>query len=60
MNSQLNEIFDYEPGVDVEERPPTTVVRDEEMQIDDTFLNISTMMKTSDEDKKKESVKSEG
>jgi formate dehydrogenase subunit beta len=60
MNSQLNEIFDYEPGVDVEERPPTTVARDDEMMIDDTFLNISTIMKTSDEDKKKEQVKSEG
>lgn len=45
MNSQLNDIFDYEPGVDVEERPPTTVARDEELQIDDTFLNITTIMK---------------
>ena len=60
VNSQLNEIFDYVPGTDVEERPPTTVARDEEMMIDDTFLNITTIMKTSEKDKKKEPVKSEG
>ena len=60
MNSQLSEIFDYVPGIDVEERPPTTVARDEEMLIDDTFLNISSIMKTSDEGKKGAPVRSEG
>jgi len=60
LNSQLSDIFDYVPGIDVEERPPTTVARDEEMLIDDTFLNISSMMKTSYEKKKKEPIESEG
>jgi hypothetical protein len=60
VNSQLSEIFDYVPGIDVEERPPTTVARDEEMLIDDTFLNISSMIKTSYEKKKKEPIESEG
>ncbi len=60
LNSQLSEVFDYVPGIDVEERPPTTVSRDEEMLIDDTFLQLSTVMKKSDEQKKKETVESEG
>jgi len=59
LNSQLNEVFDYVPGIDREVRPPTTVARDEEMLIDDTFLNLHRAMKSSDEDKKEELVKSE-
>jgi formate dehydrogenase subunit beta len=60
LNSQLSEIFDYTPGINIEERPPTTAARDEELMIDDTFLNISTIMKTSNKDKEKEPIKSEG
>ncbi|MFX1578987.1 MAG: 4Fe-4S dicluster domain-containing protein, partial [Promethearchaeota archaeon] len=60
LNSQLSEIFDYVPGVNIEDRPPTTVARDEELLIDDTFLNISSIMKTRDEDRKKKAVSSSG
>ena len=48
VNSKLSEIFDYVPGIDREQGPPTTVARDEELLIDDTFLNITTMAKSSD------------
>jgi hypothetical protein len=54
VNSKLNEVFKYVPGIDLEEGPPTVVARTEELQIDDTFLNITTIMKSSDEEKKKE------
>jgi len=50
LNSKLSEIFEYVPGIDVEQGPPTTVARDEEQQIDDTFLNIASLMKKSDRD----------
>jgi formate dehydrogenase subunit beta len=56
LNSQLSEIFDYLPGIDVEQGPPITTARDEELLVDDTFLNISSMMKTSEESKKRGSV----
>ncbi len=54
LNSKLSEIFDYVPGIDLEQGPPITVARVEELQIDDTFLNIASMTKTSDENQKKE------
>jgi hypothetical protein len=60
LNSQLNEVFDYVPGVDANEKPPTTVAREGEMMIDDTFLQLHKTMKTSDEEKEGEPVKSEG
>ncbi|MFX1578838.1 MAG: Coenzyme F420 hydrogenase/dehydrogenase, beta subunit C-terminal domain [Promethearchaeota archaeon] len=60
LNSQLREVFDYEPGIDVNERPPTTTARDEELMIDDTFLQLTSMVQTKSDEKKKEPVKSEG
>ncbi|MHA3964326.1 MAG: Coenzyme F420 hydrogenase/dehydrogenase, beta subunit C-terminal domain [Candidatus Thorarchaeota archaeon SMTZ1-45] len=54
LNSKLSEIFDYVPGIDVEQGPPTTIARDEELMIDDTFLKISSIMKTSRVEKKEE------
>jgi formate dehydrogenase subunit beta len=56
LNSKLSEIFEYVPGIDLEQGPPITVAKIEELQIDDTFLNIATIMKTSDGNKKKEPV----
>ncbi|MGY5863610.1 MAG: Coenzyme F420 hydrogenase/dehydrogenase, beta subunit C-terminal domain [Candidatus Thorarchaeota archaeon] len=56
LNSKLNEIFEYEPGIDVEQGPPTTVVRNEEQMIDETFLDVASMMKASVGDKEKDSV----
>ena len=49
LNSKLSEVFDYVPGIDREQRPPTTVAKDEELLIDDTFLRITSAMKKSDE-----------
>jgi len=51
LNSRLNEVFDYEPGLDVEQGPPTIRASNEELQIDDTFLILSTPMKTKDEER---------
>jgi formate dehydrogenase subunit beta len=45
LNSQLNEIFKYEPGVDVEEGPPLSTARPEEMRVDDTFLDLAALLK---------------
>ncbi len=60
VNSKLNEVFNYVPGVDVEEGPPTVKARNEELQIDDTFLNIASIMKTSGEERKKELASGSG
>ena len=56
LNSKLSEIFDYVPGTDREQRPPTTVARDEELMIDDTFLNIESVMKAPHSPKEKEAA----
>jgi formate dehydrogenase subunit beta len=58
LNSKLSDIFDYVPGIDREQGPPTTVARDEELMVDDTFLNIESIMKTTDNVKKKEAATS--
>jgi formate dehydrogenase subunit beta len=56
LNSKLSEIFDYIPGIDIEQCPPTTGARDEELRIDDTFLNIASMIKANGKEKKKKTV----
>jgi formate dehydrogenase subunit beta len=56
LNSQLSEVFNYVPGIDVEQGPPIVTARDEELQIDDTFLNIQEMMKPTDKEEKKEAA----
>jgi formate dehydrogenase subunit beta len=56
LNSKLSEIFDYVPGIDREQGPPTTVAKDEELRIDDTFLGIESTMKARDEVKEGELV----
>jgi formate dehydrogenase subunit beta len=43
LNRELSEIFRYIPGIDVDERPPLTVATEEELQIEDTFLNIPSL-----------------
>jgi hypothetical protein len=44
------------PGIDREQGPPTTVAKDEELRIDDTFLGIESTMKARDEVKEGELV----
>ena len=43
LHSELSEVFDYTPGIDVEERPPLASAMDSEMLIDDTFLDIASI-----------------
>lgn len=43
LNTKLSEVFDYTPGVDVEQGPPLSAVMMEELQIEDTFLDMSSI-----------------
>lgn len=45
LNSELSEVFDYVPGVDIEQGPPLSNAMTKELQIDDTFLDIESIMK---------------
>lgn len=42
LQSRLGEVFDYTPGVDVEQDPPLMAVTDQELQIEDTFLDVTS------------------
>jgi formate dehydrogenase subunit beta len=42
LNQELSLMFEYVPGIDVEKRPPLTVVTDEELKIDDPSFFIVT------------------
>ena len=43
LNSNLCSVFEYTPGLDVEQGPPMITARIEELQMDDTFLDIPSM-----------------
>jgi formate dehydrogenase subunit beta len=43
LNRELTEIFEYTPGIHIEEEPPLTTAREGELQIQDTFLDISSL-----------------
>ncbi len=45
LNSQLSEVFEYVPGMDIEQGPPLFNAMTKELQIDDTFLDIQAIMK---------------
>ena len=45
LNSQLNDVFDYVPGVDIEQGQPLSNAVLRELQVDDTFLDIRAIMK---------------
>ena len=45
LQNELSKIFGYIPGIDVEEGPPLTTATDEELQIGDTYLDISLLAK---------------
>jgi len=45
QNARLSEVFDYISGTDIEQGPPLNTAMVEEMQIDDVFLDVSTLMK---------------
>jgi formate dehydrogenase subunit beta len=49
LNRELNEIFKYTPGINVEEGPPLTTVKKEEIQVDDTFLDIPSSTEEKDQ-----------
>ncbi len=44
LNSKLRDVFEYVPGVDAEQAPPLAKAMDIEMQIDDTFLDIASIL----------------
>ena len=46
LNAKLSDVFDYIPGVDVNQKQPLSDVVMEELQVDDTFLDIASMNKT--------------
>jgi formate dehydrogenase subunit beta len=43
LNRELSEIFQYIPGIDVNEKPPLIAATEKELHIDDTFLNIPSL-----------------
>ncbi|MFW9846356.1 MAG: Coenzyme F420 hydrogenase/dehydrogenase, beta subunit C-terminal domain [Candidatus Thorarchaeota archaeon] len=45
LNAKLNEVFDYIPGLDATQKQPMSNVVIEELQVDDTFLDIPSMNK---------------
>jgi formate dehydrogenase (coenzyme F420) beta subunit len=45
QNARLSEVFGYISGTDIEQGPPLNTTMVEEMQIDDVFLDVSTLMK---------------
>ncbi len=48
LNTELSKIFKYIPGIDVEQAPPLTKASDKELQIEDTFLDISSILLMTD------------
>lgn len=44
-NQKLNDVFAYSPGIDTEQGPPLITASDDELMIDDTFLNVAETMK---------------
>lgn len=45
QNSRLSEVFGYTSGTDLEQGPPLNTAMEEEMRIDDVFLDVSTLTK---------------
>lgn len=45
LNSRLSEVFDYTSGTDIEQGPPLNTAMTEELQIDDVFLDVSSLTK---------------
>jgi formate dehydrogenase subunit beta len=45
LNSRLSEVFDYTSGVDIEQGPPMNTAMQEELRIDDVFLDVSSLTK---------------
>ena len=45
LNARLQDVFDYVPGTDADQRQPLSAVVMEELQVDDTFLDIPSMNK---------------
>jgi len=45
QNARLSKVFDYISGTDIKQGPPLNTAMVEEMQIDDVFLDVSTLMK---------------
>jgi formate dehydrogenase subunit beta len=45
LSSRLSDVFEYVPGVDIEQGPPLSNAMTREIQIDDTFLDIEAIMK---------------
>jgi len=45
INSRLSEVFDYTSGTDIEQGPPLNTAMVEEMEIDDVFLDVSSLTK---------------
>ncbi|TFG34796.1 formate dehydrogenase [Candidatus Thorarchaeota archaeon] len=45
INSKLSEVFEYTSGIDIEQGPPLNTAMDAEMQIDDVFLDLSSLTK---------------
>ena len=45
QNARLTEVFDYTSGTDIEQGPPLNTAMEEEMRIDDVFLDVSTLTK---------------
>jgi formate dehydrogenase subunit beta len=43
LNSNLCSVFEYTPGLDVEQGPPLITARIEELQVEDTFLDLPSM-----------------
>ncbi|MBD3157648.1 MAG: formate dehydrogenase [Candidatus Lokiarchaeota archaeon] len=43
VHKRLSSIFEYTPGIDEEEPPPLLAITDEESNIDDVFLDISSI-----------------
>jgi formate dehydrogenase subunit beta len=51
MNERLSEVFDYDAGMDIEEMPPMNAALPEELQIDDTFLDMHALHKSTEHGK---------
>ncbi|MHA1614620.1 MAG: Coenzyme F420 hydrogenase/dehydrogenase, beta subunit C-terminal domain [Candidatus Thorarchaeota archaeon] len=46
LNSKLSEVFDYTSGVDLDQGTPLNTAMAEEMNIDDVFLDVSSLTKS--------------
>jgi formate dehydrogenase subunit beta len=45
QNARMSEIFEYKSGTDIEDGPPLNTAMEEELQIDDVFLDVSKLTK---------------